>query len=514
MRKTLRGELLALSIFAVFLSLYLLTANELFSFDALTNAIACETAEPVRWFHSSHPLYPFVGVLWYYAERACGYAGYSIYSLARLNTILMASALALLSRALCEWTNVTRAALVTTCLGVSFAVWQYAVDGRAVGASVFGSALVIVLMMKMERAVDLRWRHFVLLGCFSAITTLMHGIAIFHCAPVAVWTFRKRPRGAVAYAVSAATIVTAMYVGCYAYVHRLGFASSFFSWALGYAGFNGAANAPLSPYWATSAANAFNGLWVGWRNALFAAGLARPWSLLASAIAMLVLAGIAGAVAAMRRESAHRSLFVALFAWGALVMGFLAFWSPGQEGFRLHALIPWAVVVAVGLGPARWIDWSLVCVAVALFTVNFFLHFYPSSFISHNRGYQTLNFISERIAPGDVVLTGPAAMVPNIEVLRPYFFPQIKGGSVLGRLFAFHEDSLAPLTARLRKLRAQGHSVYLSEDLFDPDTQRRMERQAGLEMGSVRAFVDLFATTSTLPLPDGGRLIGVEFKNR
>jgi len=58
---------MALFLFIVFLCVYLLTPNQLFSFDAVTNAIACEAGEPIRWFHANHPLYPFLassGITW------------------------------------------------------------------------------------------------------------------------------------------------------------------------------------------------------------------------------------------------------------------------------------------------------------------------------------------------------------------------------------------------------------------------------------------------------------------
>ncbi len=514
MIKTLKSELIPLGIFCFFLALYLLSANQLFSFDAITNAIACESGEPVRWFHSNHPLYPFIGALWFKLERACGYAGYSIYSLARLNSLLMASALALLARALGRWIPPARAMLMSICLGCTYAVWAYAVDGRAIGASVFCSACVIVWMMKIERHTAPTLRLYVMLGALSALTVLMHGIAIFHCVPVAFWVFQKDRKKALAYIATSAILVGSVYAACYLYVAHANFSSSFVSWTLGYAAFNGAANAAQSSYWGKGAAIVLHGLWRGWRNALFASTVAPRFSVAAGVMSFLILCGYMAAWLRVMKERRKLSLPFALFSWGALMMAFLAFWSPGQEGFRLHILIPWSVALAICVGPARWIDWTLVVTAAILFTTNFCCGIYPASFIQNNTGYQVLDYIESRVLPGDVVLTGAEPTVPEIEVLRPYFFPDIKGGSILGRLFAFHEKSLAPLQNRLSELAAQGHSVYLAEDLFEEKNQRYLEEKAGLPSGSVASFVANFKITATMPLPNGRALRRVEFISR
>src|SRR5689334_7974490 len=83
-------------VFFLFFGLYFLTHNQIFSFDAVTNAIACDSNELIRWFHPNHPTYPFLGILWSRFERSLSYGGYSIYSLARFNSILMASGLSIL----------------------------------------------------------------------------------------------------------------------------------------------------------------------------------------------------------------------------------------------------------------------------------------------------------------------------------------------------------------------------------------------------------------------------------
>ncbi len=131
------------TLFVPFLILYRYTANQVFSFDALTNALACETNDPIRWFHANHPLYPFLGMVWFRLERMAGYTGYSVYSLARFNTFLMASALGIFAATLSRRIGREPAIFLTFLLGVTNAVWEFAVDGRAVGASVIFTVCVI-----------------------------------------------------------------------------------------------------------------------------------------------------------------------------------------------------------------------------------------------------------------------------------------------------------------------------------------------------------------------------------
>jgi hypothetical protein len=225
---------------------------------------------------------------------------------------------------------------------------------------------------------------------------------------------------------------------------------------------------------------------------------------------------IAGFIAWVRvvTRTGWFSLPAVLFLWGALIMVFLAFWSPGQPGFRLHVLFPRTMGAIVSSSPSRWVDRTLALVAAILFGINFCFGIYPASFIQNNAGYQILNYISAHVSPGDVVVTGAEPTAPDIEVLRPYFFPEIKGGSIAGRLFAFHEKSLDPLQTRLIELLSQGHQVYLSDDLFVEAEQRKLAEKTGLASESVAAFVDHFETVGVLPLPNGRSLRRVEVKNR
>jgi hypothetical protein len=399
-------------------------------------------------------------------------------------------------------------------LGSAYAVWAYAVDGRAVGASVFFSAAVIAAMMKIEREPDSGAGRTAMLGALSALAVLMHAIAVLHCLPVACWAFAKSRRHALAYAATAALLVGAVYGGCYLYVAHAGYASSFFAWALGYAGFNGAANAAHSHFWADDVAMLVRGLGTGWRDALFASGVSARGTIAVDIAALAAFGAVVAAFVRARKAASARSLSFAVFGWGAIITVFLAFWSPGQEGFRLHVIVPWLIASILSASAARWIDWALFVSAASLFALNFSFGIYPAAFIRNNAGYQTLNFIESRVARGDVVLTGTEPAVPGIEVLRPYFFPDINGGSIAGRLFAFRENSLTPLRERLAALQSEGHSIYLSDDLFEPNAQRRLDEATAMAPGSAARLVSGFKVVGILPLPNGRALKKVELKIR
>lgn len=514
MRKALTNKLAPFAVFFSFLSLYLITANQLFSFDAITNAIACEVSEPVRWFHGNHPLYPFVGVLWYKLEKLLGYNGYSIYSLARFNSVLMAGALAIFCHMLITRVGALRSFLLTLCLGFSYAVWAYAVDGRAIGASVIFSMLVIFWLLKLDEEAEPRAWHLAVLAVFSSLTVLMHAIAVFHCVAVAIWLWRKNLKNALVYISAVIGLVGATYVGCFLYVSKSGHATTFLAWAAGYAGFNGVGEIGQSGFWGRNLSDILDGLWRGWRNAFFAPAETRFHSVIAAAASLIILGAMLAGWLGLRHSPAKRSLVIALIGWGALIMFFLAFWSPGQEGFRLHALSPWFAATALCLGASRWINWTLLILGSLLFFMNFMSAIYPASFIQNNQGFQVLSFLEGRLVKGDVLISGPNNVLPDIEVLRPYFFPELSGGSIAGRLFAFRETSLDPLAARLSTLLGRGHAVYLTEDLFNGETQRKLDRICGLNEGSVEAFVSGFDVKGDLTLPNGRKLYSVVLTSR
>jgi hypothetical protein len=182
-------------IFLFFLVLYFFSTNQIFSFDAVTNAIACESIEKIRWFHPNHLFYPFAGVFYYKFERVFGYTGLSLYSLARFNSILTSAGLAIYFYSLSNRVGKSVALLTTLFLGFTFSVWHYAVDGRAVGASVIFSILVVRQLMRMDAKRPSTFPDIAWLSIFSTATILFHGISIFHVPAVALFICMLAAKG-------------------------------------------------------------------------------------------------------------------------------------------------------------------------------------------------------------------------------------------------------------------------------------------------------------------------------
>jgi hypothetical protein len=174
--RSLQAVLLTFPLFFI----YYLTANQIFSFDAITNAIAAESNEPIRWFHANHPLYPALGVAWFRLERLLGYSGFAIYSFARFNSLLVSAGCGILFLSLARRISSAAAASSALFLAFCFGVWAYAVDGRAIGASFFFGCLVLAAAVHLSSRRTIKVGEGVLLGVLSSLYVLVHGIAIFH----------------------------------------------------------------------------------------------------------------------------------------------------------------------------------------------------------------------------------------------------------------------------------------------------------------------------------------------
>jgi hypothetical protein len=496
-----RGVFLSL-FFLGFALLYAFTTNQNFSFDAVTNAIACEADERIRWFHPNHLLYPFIGVLYFKLERLIGFDGYAIYSLARLNAWLMAGGLTLMAAAVSRRVTLGPALLGSGVLGVTYACWHYGVDGRAIGASVFFGAAIVWLLFQLDERRHAGPFDAALLGCLSALYVFVHGIAIFHVLPV-VWFLcirsERDPRLKLltTYLGTFGVLVVSGYVAVYS---LLRLQEPFFSWSLGYAGHDSASRALDSQFWVTSAQAVLGGLWTGWRRALMF-DLGDPVSRIFSHVAGVVIALVLGA-AAPRLHKRSDPLLSALLVWGFLVTLFLAFWSPGQEGFRLHVFVPWGAFLIAELTTKK-ARWATFIFGALLFYFNFTGPIVAQGDIKRNEGYQLLSELKSHIQPGDVFLAAGPADIPNIEVLRPYFFSDVNGGTLIGRLYAFKEDSLEPLKQRLVVQEAAGRKIYFADSLWSGDVQRSIEVDRGLRPGTLEQFMKTFSKSDSFRLSNG-----------
>lgn len=480
----------------------------------MTNAGACETRQTFRLFHSNHLLYPFLGSVWYHIEKLFGYKGYAIYSLARANAILMSAALALFTFALSRVSGKSLTALATLCLGATYSVWHYAVDGRAIGASVFFSVCVIAAMLHYETQKKLTRRPILVLAGLSALTALVHGIAIFHVVPVAWWLKRKtkEARVPVLYLTAVGGVLAGFYVAIYAAIHGRSVAD-FIRFTLGYAAFKGSDKILESGFWANDLASATVAFWNGWARAICAVPPFSSGRIVADGLALLtLLLLLCGFRLGWTADNPQEELIQALVGWGILIGAFLLFWSPGQEGFRLHMLVPWWSAAVLGGLSRPAIRWAFGILAAVLFGLNFSYAMYPAAFIENNVGYQVLSAIEPHTKPGDVVISAGTETIPNIEVLLPYFFPHIRGGGVSGRLMAFGETSLEPLRTRLMQQLQEGARVYFADDMFEEYVQQQVEHRAGLQGGAMKRFVEGFVPSEVIALPNHHLLVRVEKK--
>lgn len=486
---------------AAVLSVYLNTTNQIFSFDAITNAIAAESEGAVRWFHPNHPLYPFGGVLWYKLERLFGYDGLAVYSLARFNSILTVLGLGMIVvSAGIKKIEFLPSMLTAVCLAFSYGVWHYAVDGRAIGTSLFFGSLVLAGLSRLDFNDSLSRLSVAGLGILSLLYIFSHGIAIFHVAAVSWWLGWRTKwdfRPLLIYGGVVGMGILVVYATIFALIVQPQSQVTFFRWAIGYAGYDRVAD---SPFWSSSVVTALSGLWVGWKNFFVMSNSAPPSIQLISASVGILVAGFLGVVFFKKRSARKDPLAMCLFLWGLLAAIFLSLWSPGQEGFRIHIVLPWSFLLVYLMGKNIWFARIAAVMATVFLTANLHGSIGYASTISNNRGYQELGLISKNLKPGDLFLCAHNGYVRDFEVLRPYFFPSISGGTVDGRLFAFRENSLGPLEQRLRQLHAGGAALYFGDDLLLPESQNELEKRHRLAAGDVKSFLSHFNLRPAFPL--------------
>lgn len=497
---------MALLVALFFLAVYFFTANQLFSFDAVTNAIAAERSDLIRWFHPNHLLYPFLGALWHKIERLFSYEGYAIYSLARFNSIMAAAGLGIFAHALSRWIPRGKAMIAAAFLGSTWAVWHFAVDGRAVGITIFFSSLILWRLIELTKKETGSIGDAVILWDLSSLYIFSHAIAIFHIVPVA-WFLAKRSGKPALMLYVGNTLVTVaiVYVAVYATLGLPFTPDGFFSWALGYAGVAGTGNALNSPYWTQSLTEGVLGLWHGFCNA-FLLPTKGEWQTMFVAHSVGGLFVIALLTAASRIKTADardKILFWALTAWGLLVTLFLALWSPGQEGFRLHVIVPWTAALVIAFKDVKPVFQAGALLAALLFSLNLSGPIYAGANIKNNIGYQTLAEIDAQIKPGDTLLAGTGQSIPGYDVLRPYFFPNMGGGTLSGWLLLSGQNNFDALAADFGQKLKNGRTVYWTAELLEPALQERLERNFKLEPNAVSKLTSAFETKQAFMLSNG-----------
>jgi hypothetical protein len=196
--------------------IYFLTMSQNFSFDALTNALACESGQAHRWFHPNHLFYPFLGALWFQVERFFGYQGFSIYSLERLHIIFSSLGMGLFFLTLRRLCSLLSAVAATLFLAFSYAVWQNTVDAMFAGLAIFFNIALVAAIADLGTRRQIQTRHVAGLSLLSVIAILVHGIAIFHLIPISLWLLSRRQ--AAVYLAAVGSAIFALYGVVYAVV--------------------------------------------------------------------------------------------------------------------------------------------------------------------------------------------------------------------------------------------------------------------------------------------------------
>jgi hypothetical protein len=201
-----------------------------------------------------------------------------------------------------------------------------------------------------------------------------------------------------------------------------------------------------------------------------------------------------------------------LAGWGFFITAFLIMWSPGHAGFRLHVLVPWLACAALSFRNQKVFFQSVALGAALVFSLNVSGPIHYDAFIKNNHGYQTLKEIEPHLAPGDILLAGSSNTIANYDSLRPYFFPNISGGTLNGWLMVTSQTNFDGLRAHLNEKLKQGNRVFWTADIFGTDINQILAADHRLDNDALNRLTSAF--TSKESFRTHGGLMIYEIRKR
>lgn len=390
-------------------------------------------------------------------------------------------------------------------LGVSYAIWAGAVDGHAAGSSVLFFSLLVNQLIKLNQKSSAGPWSILRLSIGSLLYVGSHGLVIFHIPAVFYWLKRRfNFRTAFTYAALSLAGIAGLEIGLYLAWHPSFSCHEFLTWVGGYATGDGLNHIASNGFWAMRIKDILAGLWWGWHNSFIISTPLLAVRIFSSMLGV-VLAGIvlSSAIAKTKIDASQKELALMFLIWGSMVLVFLSFWGSGFILFRIHILLPLCLGAALVNSNNNLFLKSLLTGAAILFLFNFSGPIYKDSFIQNNRGYKLMGEVRSHLNPGDTFLCGLGTTVNNVDVLGPYFYPDIRSGTLPGRLFARKEVKLTVFSEELDKRLKNNSQIYFAEDLYAPSIQSRIEADRFLEPGSISEFLEHFSAHDSFVLSSG-----------
>lgn len=464
---------------AVFLLLsaaYLSAIPRAYSYDGLCYALDVQYGPPINLFHANHLLFGASMRALYRLAGWMGYHGPAIVLMQVTNALAAAAAAGILVITLAPRLGLWAAIAGATAMGATSGVWSQATDPGCYGWTLAAACALLALWFRAGR-----WPAWAV-GVCHGVAVLMHQLLLLPAAAfvAAQPTARRR----VEYAAGLVAVIVAVYGWVGFRFHGPGLVSVlawmtqpadayaspsgvvFWSWS-------GIANPMLSVR--SLAATVADGAW-GWG--------------LAGAVAVAAVAGT------LARPWSKR-----LWLWPAVLFLFQLFYMPAATTYRLLSwpvLFAWA---AAGLTRLRQPAWRMALSAGIALGLAWQWQAAVQRARQPSMDHVRTEWVRSVTRPADFFVFAGRGQESILNVHLAYFAPAVRARSLYGYLFTSSSGDFSELERRMRDVEAAGGRVLIEAALETPETQRLLESERRLPVGTLASFLSRWTVTARLQGP-------------
>jgi len=441
--------------FALPLTFYLGFPSTFWNFDGVACAAALELGQPAYFFHANHLLYGFLGFLfWKYIGAPLGILR-ALPALQLFTSILSALGLVGLYRLLLPLLkNRWGALLMTTTMGLTAAFWVWSIEAQVYPLGFLALAWATFVLIHQQGPMKYK-----LTGLLHGAAVLGHLMHVLWIVPALYWIYAETKilhivtvKAIRHYLTSLAIVTIIPYLLVVTFVIAPGRSlARVLIWLKGSAGltpdrsWSWHSSGLKGPWlWLTSTGPAFLGSF--WP---YGKTVVTPWLWILTGISACLILALLIKGWDLKSERLARFSWIWLGTYGL----FLSTWEPITYCYRMTDILPWAILLALGL--KSWKASSQLLIAGVLLlttaTINVSTRAAPMRDIEQNVVYEDVLTLSRMTPPNSLYIT--TGGLPWIYLL--YFT-----GRTAWNAKHFEATRLAEEIARQKKMRP----IYVQRD--------------------------------------------------